>query len=45
MVAATPCGRLGKPEDIGNFIVYLLGPASDFITGQEFTIDGGWTAQ
>jgi len=45
VIAATPTGRLGLPEDIGNFIVYLLGPAGDFITGQEFTIDGGWTAQ
>jgi len=45
VIAATPTGRLGRPEDIGNAIVYLLGPAGDFITGQVLTIDGGWTAQ
>jgi NAD(P)-dependent dehydrogenase (short-subunit alcohol dehydrogenase family) len=45
VIAATPTGRLGRPDDIGNFIAYLLGPAGDFITGQEFAIDGGWTAQ
>ncbi|MFJ9588950.1 SDR family NAD(P)-dependent oxidoreductase [Streptomyces acidicola] len=43
--AATPAGRIGEPEDIGNMIVYLLGPGSDFVTGQVFTVDGGWTAQ
>jgi NAD(P)-dependent dehydrogenase (short-subunit alcohol dehydrogenase family) len=41
----TPLGRLGEPEDIGNLIVYLLGPESSFITGQALAIDGGWTAQ
>ncbi len=45
VTAATPCGRLGAPEDPANMIVYLLGPGSDFITGQVFSIDGGWTAQ
>jgi len=45
VVAATPAGRLGQPEDIGSLIVYLLSPASDFITGQVMTVDGGWTAQ
>ncbi|MFE2938138.1 SDR family NAD(P)-dependent oxidoreductase [Streptomyces sp. NPDC059255] len=43
--AATPAGRIGEPEDIGNMVAYLLGPAADFVTGQVFTVDGGWTAQ
>jgi NAD(P)-dependent dehydrogenase (short-subunit alcohol dehydrogenase family) len=45
VTAATPCARLGTADDPANMIVYLLGPASDFITGQVFAIDGGWTAQ
>jgi NAD(P)-dependent dehydrogenase (short-subunit alcohol dehydrogenase family) len=45
VTAATPAGVLGKPEDVGNAIVYLLSPASDFITGQVIPVDGGWTAQ
>jgi len=40
----TPVGRLGRPEDIGRMCVYLLGEGGDFITGQVFTVDGGWTA-
>jgi NAD(P)-dependent dehydrogenase (short-subunit alcohol dehydrogenase family) len=44
VTAATPCGRLGAPEDPAGMIVYLLGPGSDFVTGQVFPIDGGWTA-
>jgi NAD(P)-dependent dehydrogenase (short-subunit alcohol dehydrogenase family) len=40
----TPVGRLGRPEDIGRMCVYLLGPGGDFVTGQVFTVDGGWTA-
>jgi NAD(P)-dependent dehydrogenase (short-subunit alcohol dehydrogenase family) len=40
----TPVGRLGRPEDIGRMCVYLLGEGGEFITGQVFTVDGGWTA-
>jgi NAD(P)-dependent dehydrogenase (short-subunit alcohol dehydrogenase family) len=43
--AATPVGRIGNPADIGNMIVFLLGPGGDFITGQTIAVDGGWTAQ
>ncbi|KLL09573.1 short-chain dehydrogenase [Protofrankia sp. BMG5.30] len=45
VTAATPSGRLGRPEDVGNLVVYLLSPKSDFITGQVIPVDGGWTAQ
>jgi len=45
VIAATPAQRLGEPEDCGKMIVYLLSSAGDFITGQIFPIDGGWTAQ
>lgn len=43
--AATPTQRVGEPGDVGAMIVYLLGPGSDFSTGQVLNIDGGWTAQ
>jgi len=39
-----PLGRWGKPEDIAWPIVFLLSPASDFITGQVIYVDGGWLA-
>lgn len=36
-----PAGRVGKPEDIANMVLFLLNPENDFITGQNFIIDGG----
>lgn len=34
--------RRGRPDDIGNLIVFLAGDGSSFITGQVIEIDGGW---
>jgi NAD(P)-dependent dehydrogenase (short-subunit alcohol dehydrogenase family) len=31
------------PQDIAPLVVYLASDASDFVTGQIFTIDGGYT--
>lgn len=38
-----PVGRLGKPEDIANLVLFLAGPLSDYITGQVIAVDGGMT--
>ena len=38
-----PAGRVGKPEDIANMVLFLLNPDNDFITGQNFIVDGGMT--
>ena len=38
-----PLKRYGKPEDIAYAAIYLLSNASDWVTGQEFVIDGGCT--
>ncbi len=38
-----PAGRVGKPEDIANMVLYLANPENDFITGANFVIDGGMT--
>ena len=38
-----PVGRVGKPEDIGELVVFLASEKSGFITGQSFTCDGGMT--
>lgn len=45
MLAQTPIGRLGEPEDIAHLAVYLASDESDFVTGQTIAIDGGWTIQ
>lgn len=34
----------GKPEDVANAVAFLLSPASSWITGVEFVIDGGYSA-
>jgi 2-keto-3-deoxy-L-fuconate dehydrogenase len=37
-----PIGRMGKPEEIANLILYLCAEESAFITGTDFPIDGGF---
>lgn len=36
-----PLGKFGMPEDVGNFIVYLLSEENKYITGQNIHVDGG----
>jgi 3-oxoacyl-[acyl-carrier protein] reductase len=38
-----PIGRLGKPEEIAAFIVWLASPDNTYISGQNIAIDGGFT--
>lgn len=44
MTSAVALGRVGKPEDIAEFVSFLASPASSYATGTEFVIDGGYTA-
>ncbi len=41
-VASVPLGRIGEPEDLAGIFVYLASPASAWVTGRSFYIDGGW---
>jgi NAD(P)-dependent dehydrogenase (short-subunit alcohol dehydrogenase family) len=43
IVAATPLGRLGEPDDIAGVAVMLAAPAGRYITGQTIVVDGGVT--
>lgn len=36
-----PMGKFGEPSDISSLVTILLGPASDYITGEVFVVDGG----
>jgi NAD(P)-dependent dehydrogenase (short-subunit alcohol dehydrogenase family) len=45
LAAAHPLGRFGNPVEIAAAILWLLSPASSFVTGQQITADGGYTAQ
>jgi NAD(P)-dependent dehydrogenase (short-subunit alcohol dehydrogenase family) len=41
ILARTPMGKFGEPEDIGWAAVYLCSPAAKFVTGVVLPIDGG----
>ena len=43
IIARTPLGRVGEPQDIAGIALFLASSASDYATGQTFVIDGGLT--
>ncbi len=45
IIARTPFGRWGKPEDIGGAVVFLCSDAAGFITGTALPVDGGYIAK
>jgi NAD(P)-dependent dehydrogenase (short-subunit alcohol dehydrogenase family) len=44
IMSHTPMGRFGKPSDLLGTVMWLLSPASAFITGIVVPIDGGFSA-
>jgi gluconate 5-dehydrogenase len=44
ILSRTPMGRTGEPNDLKPALVYLVCPASNYVTGQTIFVDGGWTA-
>lgn len=45
VVGKIPMARWGRPEELGPIALFLCSEASSFVTGADFTIDGGYTAQ
>jgi 2-deoxy-D-gluconate 3-dehydrogenase len=42
IIARTPAGRFGTPEECAGTAIYLASPASDFVTGTTLFLDGGY---
>jgi 2-dehydro-3-deoxy-D-gluconate 5-dehydrogenase len=45
VLARTPAGRWGTPEDHAGIAVFLASAASDFVTGTAIPVDGGYSVQ
>ena len=44
IVARTPLGRWGSPDDIAGAAIFLCSPAAAFVTGTILAVDGGYMA-
>jgi NAD(P)-dependent dehydrogenase (short-subunit alcohol dehydrogenase family) len=44
LIAMTPIGRIGRPEEVASIVVYLASDESSFTTGGVFFVDGGMAA-
>jgi len=45
VLARTPAGRWGEPQDMAGIAVFLSSKASDFVTGTAIPVDGGYSVQ
>jgi hypothetical protein len=43
LLAATPMGRRGTPEEVANVYCFLASDEASFVTGALYTVDGGIT--
>lgn len=43
IVSAHPIGRLGKPEEVANVVLFLLSDKASNVVGSQYVVDGGYT--
>jgi NAD(P)-dependent dehydrogenase (short-subunit alcohol dehydrogenase family) len=45
LIATEPMGRMGRPEEVAEAVVWLCSDAASFVTGHAMAVDGGFVAQ
>ena len=45
LVQTEPVGRLGRPEEIADAVIWLCSDRATFVTGQAIAVDGGYVAR
>jgi len=45
LIAMHPIGRLGRPEDVAELVIWLCSEKASFVTGSYYPVDGGYLAR
>ena len=45
LVEGEPVGRVGRPEEVADAVLWLCSERASFVTGHALAVDGGWVAQ